>query len=139
MIPLYLLDATYREGATGEREGGRLFHDCWSLAMAVRRHHGLPDLPVMPGHPVVRRTSRTYAVYAQVLDIGPPTEGAIAAVMRGKSCEHVGVVTRLEGRLVVLEINPKTGVRWMSPADFERHYLKVVYHRDRDISQQAAS
>lgn len=51
-----------------------------------------------------------------------PRPGAIAAVWRGGMCTHVGIVVDIDNCLAVLESNPKTGVRWMKKADFERRY-----------------
>jgi ABC-type bacteriocin/lantibiotic exporter with double-glycine peptidase domain len=60
-----------------------------------------------------------------------PVPGAIATVWRGRLCTHVAVVVEIDNRLGVLETNPSTGPRWLSVADFERNYMKVIYYHDR--------
>ena len=62
-------------------------------------------------------------------------DGAIAAVLRGDLCIHVGVVGDIDGRLAVLETNPNSGPRWLYLRQFEATYLKVIYYRDQRISQ----
>ncbi|WP_193090873.1 hypothetical protein [Halomonas colorata] len=59
------------------------------------------------------------------------TPGAIATVWRHRLCVHVGIVVLVDGILAVLETNPGSGPRWLSVADFERQYLKVIYYHDR--------
>jgi hypothetical protein len=61
-----------------------------------------------------------------------PEPGAIACVFRGALMLHVGVVMEIEGRLEVLEINPKTGARRRKIKDFEAPYARVIYYRDAE-------
>ncbi|MCY1445488.1 hypothetical protein D9M71_620040 [compost metagenome] len=79
-----------------------------------------------------RLFTRAYKAEAASMDECKPESGAIAAVFRGSLMVHVGVVLELDGRLCVLEINPKSGARIRSVKDFEAPYLRVIYYRDRD-------
>jgi hypothetical protein len=130
------LNARYVDGGRGEVVSGVRQFDCWGLAEAVRQELlGLPRLPefgVISRHDL-KGSAASYRCYAGYLDEGPPRPGAIAAVIRGRLCTHVGVVLEIEGRLAVLETNEATGVRWMRIPDFERTYLRVRYHLDRDL------
>jgi len=138
MLDDYLF-AEYEDGANGEIVNGRRRYNCWTLACAVRQEVlGLPPLPdagVISRHRL-RESAKSYRVYADLLPDGPAVPGALAAVMSGELCTHVGVVLELDGMLAVLEINPKSGCRWLRIADFERTYYRVKYHADRDLREQ---
>ncbi|PKM01101.1 MAG: hypothetical protein CVV19_00840 [Gammaproteobacteria bacterium HGW-Gammaproteobacteria-9] len=138
MLDPYLF-ARYVDGRRGEVVGGVREFDCWGLAMAVREELlGLPPLPdagVISRHRL-RESAKSYRVYADLMPEGPPVPGALAAVMSGELCTHVGVVLELDGMLAVAEINPKSGFRWLRIADFERTYYRVKYHADRDLREQ---
>lgn len=138
MLEQYLF-ARYVDGGRGEVVGGVREFDCWGLAMAIREELlGMPPLPdagVISRHRL-RESAKSYRVYADLLPEGPPIPGALAAVMSGELCTHVGVVLELDGMLGVAEINPKTGFRWQRIADFERTYYRVKYHADRDLREQ---
>ncbi|HEN8733320.1 TPA: hypothetical protein U8207_001707 [Pseudomonas putida] len=131
--------ATYEDGARGEVVGGRYLLDCWGLVLAIREEVlGLPPLPEFG--PIDRRdlrsSAKAYAKYSDLMPVGPPVSGAIAAVIHGGLCTHVGVVVPIDGELRVFEINPIAGVTNMRLIDFERSYPRVKYHRDRDLSEQ---
>ena len=133
------LNATYQDGGRGEVVGGRYFLDCWGLVCAIREEVlGLPELPSFgPIHrQQLKESAKSYECYSEILPEGPPMSGAIAAVLRGGLCTHVGVVVWLDGDLRVFEINPVGGARHMRISDFERIYPRVKYHRDRDLSEQ---
>ncbi|AIR90234.1 hypothetical protein [Pseudomonas cremoricolorata] len=132
--------ATYQDGARGEVVGGRYLLDCWGLVLAIREEVlGLPALPAFG--PIDRRdlrsSAKAYAQYAELMPEGPPVPGAIAAVLHGGLCIHVGVVVPIDGELRVFEIDAVAGVDNMRLIDFERSYPRVKYHRDRDLSEQA--
>ena len=139
MLTRYM-GARYVDGGRGEVVGGVREYDCWGLACAVRQEVlGLPPLPsagVISRHKL-RESAGSYRAYAGLLPDGPPVPGALAAVMSGALCTHVGVVLELDGMLAVLEINPLTGCRWLRIADFERAYYRVKYHANRDLREQA--
>lgn len=138
MLEQYLF-ACYVDGGRGEVVGGVREYDCWGLSCAVRQELlGLPPLPdagVISRHRL-RESAKSYRVYADLLPEGPAIPGALAAVMSGELCTHVGVVLELDGMLAVLEINPNSGCRWLRIADFERTYYRVKYHADRDLREQ---
>ena len=130
----YLL-AEYRDGARGECEDGITYLDCWGLVREARHLHLGKRL--LPSWANVRNTmpklfTRAYQAEATSMDKCNPEPGAIAAVFRGSLMVHVGLVLELDGRLCVLEINPKSGARIRTVKDFEAPYLRVIYYRDRD-------
>ena len=132
--------ATYEDGARGQVVGGRYLLDCWGLVLAIRQE--VLGLPVLPDFgPVdrhrLRESTRSYGKCADYMPEGPPVPGAIAAVIHGGLCTHVGVVVHIDGELRVFEINEVAGVTNMRLIDFERSYPRVKYHRDRDLSEQA--
>lgn len=115
--------------------GGRSMEgmDCWGVCLAVRRDMGLPDLPSL-GHVGPTDTIGMKAGYRNTVSYlkeCSPQVGALAAVFRGLAFIHVGVVVEIDGRLAVLETNPKTGMRWLRVRAFEDQYAKVVYYCDR--------
>lgn len=132
----HYLDAEYEDGA---REWLGKKYDCWALCREVRfLHCGARLLPSW-GH--VRNTmprlfTRAYRAEAASMEVCKPEPGAIAAVFRGALMVHVGVCIEIDGRVVVLEMNPKTGVRWRRIHDFEAPYARVVYYRDKKIQEQ---
>lgn len=138
MLEPYLF-ARYVDGGRGEVVGGVREYDCFGVSDAIRQELlGLPPLPnagVVSRHRL-RESARSYRVYADLMPEGPAIPGALAAVMSGELCTHVGVVLELDGMLGVAEINPKSGFRWQRIADFERTYYRVKYHADRDLREQ---
>lgn len=117
----------YEDGARGP-----LKHDCWSLVRSIR--HKVLGLPLLPSfghvrHTMPREFTRAYSNIAKNMIVCKPEIGAIAAVMRGKVCVHVGIVVEIDNNLAVMEINPQTNCRWLRVPDFERRYLKVIYYK----------
>lgn len=123
------LECDYEDGARGPDK-----YDCWGLVRHVIYNHlGGRELPSW-GH--VRNTmprlfTRAYKKESAGMEECVPQVGAIAAVFTGSLMTHVGVCIEVDGRVVVLEMNPKTGVRWRSVRDFEAPYARVVYYRDK--------
>lgn len=122
------LECQYEDGARGPER-----YDCWGLVRHVLHAHLGGRLMPSWGH--VRNTmprlfTRAYQAEAATMEECAPCSGAIAAVFRGAIVAHVGVVIEVGGRLRVLEMNPKTGVRHLSVQDFEAPYHRVVYYRD---------
>lgn len=127
------LSAPYREGARGP-----LAFDCWGLCIHVRHQvFGLPMLPSLGsvGKGMIRENTVAYRYLRKGMDECAPQPGAIAAVLRGELCLHVGVVVEVEGRLKVLDTNPG-GPRLSIIQDFRDAYPRVVFYRDRVLSQQ---
>lgn len=119
--------APYREGGRGP-----VFYDCWGLCIEVRHKvFGLPLLPSLArvGKDCIRENTKAYHELKLSMVECNPQPGAIAAVFRGKSMLHVGVVIKSEGRLKVLDTNPG-GPCIRTTGDFESAYSKVVYYRD---------
>jgi len=118
----------YEDGARGPDK-----HDCWSLVRTIR--HELLGLPLLPSFGHVRHTmpkefTKAYEAVAKGMQECEPEQGAIAAVFRGRICVHVAIVVEIDGKLAVVEINPKTNCRWLSLADFEKRYMRIKYYRD---------
>jgi hypothetical protein len=83
-----------------------------------------------------RAFTRAYQEESESMELCAPEVGAIAAVFTGSLMTHVGVCIEVEGRTVVLEMNPKTGVRWRPVRDFEAPYTKVRYYRDKKAQER---
>ena len=122
------LGKPYEDGARGPDR-----FDCWGLVRHVRHAHCGARLLPSWGHvrnTMPREFTRAYAAESAKMRQCEPEPGAIAAVFRGMLCIHVGVVVEIDGRLAVLEINQRSGVRWLRVPDFERQYIKVRYYAD---------
>ena len=134
------LECEYKDGARGEEVDGVVYHDCWSLVRHVI-HHELGGR-LMPSWGYVRSNmskefTKAYRAESESMEQCAPEVGAIAAVFRGSLMVHVGVVLQIDGRLAVLDINPKARCRWRTICDFEAPYAKVIYYRDRSsLSKQ---
>lgn len=119
--------------------GGRSMDgmDCWSLCLFIRRELGLPELPDLGhvGPTDAKGMKEGYRHTVSYLKECSPKVGALAAVFRGLAFIHVGVVVDIDGRLAVVETNPKTGVRWLRISAFESQYAKVVFYCDRDFPE----
>lgn len=130
------LTATYVEGG---RELPCL--DCWGLVILARVElYGLPQLSNFGAVTRLTPVDMQRAYHAEVeraLVESEPAPGAIAAAMRGALCVHVGLVVEKDGRLAVLDINPRCTPTIQRLADFEARYLRVIYYRDRDLSVEA--
>lgn len=109
--------------------------DCWGLVLLVRRELGLPELDSneVSGKDA-KGFTRAYRHQIEVLEPCEPEVGAIAAAFRGSLCLHVAIVVPIEGRLAVLEITA-SGPRWMRVAAFEQKYPRVIYYRDKHLSE----
>ena len=132
MLNKFLL-APYMDGGRGPAA-----FDCWGLCIAVR--HELFGLPLLPslggvGRHNPKACTKAFRMLSGVMEVCEPEPGAIAAVLRGDLCIHVGVVVDIDGRLAVLETNPNSGTRWLYQRQFEATYLKVIYYRDQRIPQ----
>lgn len=128
------LDATYEDGARGPAR-----FDCWGLVRAVR--HEVFGLPLMPSWGYVRNTmpmefTRAVNQEADAMERCEPEVGAIACIWRGDICIHVALIVEVDGRLHGLEMKP-TGATIKPLRRFQDQYLKVSYHRDRILSEQA--
>lgn len=121
-------------------EGGRAWPhvDCWGLVILARCElFGLPrlsDFGAVTRHTPVDMQRAYRAEVDRALVECRPGPGVIAAAMRGAVCIHVGLVVEKEGRLRVLEINPRSTPSLPLLEDFEARYLRVIYYRDRDLS-----
>lgn len=124
-------------------DGGRELPclDCWGMTILAR--HELFGLPMLSSFGEVHRQhtlefQRAYrGEVSRALEECAPFPGAIAAVLRGAVCTHVGLVVMKDGRLQVLEINPASGARVVRLQEFKDSYMKVVFYRDRDPDEQA--
>lgn len=128
------LDATYEDGARGPAR-----FDCWGLVRAVR--HEVFGLPLMPSWGYVRNTmprefTRAVNQEAGAMERCEPEVGAIACVWRCDICIHVALIVEVDGRLHGLEMKP-AGATIKPLRRFQDQYLKVSYHRDRILSEQA--
>jgi len=122
----------YEDGARGP---DRI--DCWGLVREVRHDLGYPWLPSFTEcrHTDPRGFTRAYEQQAGYMDAAPAAEGSIAAAFRGRICVHVGIVVSIDGRLMVLDINPGRGVGVEALADFEARYAEVLYYRDKNLPE----
>ncbi|HCI2855697.1 TPA: hypothetical protein NOU12_001719 [Pseudomonas aeruginosa] len=124
-------------------EGGRVLPrvDCWGLTIIARSE--LFGLPMLSDFGAVTRKSildfqRSYrAEVERALEECQPFPGAIAAAFRGQACVHVGLVVDADGRQRVLETNPSSGVSITPLRTFTDQYTKVIFYRDRNLSEQA--
>lgn len=121
--------------------GGRDLHgfDCWGLVLMIRAELGLPELGSSvsanrenPMEMQRLHKSLTQSVLEECVDLRP---GDIAAVFRARVLVHVAVALEIDGRIALIETNPASGVRWMFLPRFLQTYYKVVFYRDRDISE----
>ena len=133
MLEKYL-DASYEDGG---RSHARL--DCWGLARLVR--HEVYGLPLLPSWGHVRNTmpkefTRAVNEGAGAMERCEPEVGAIACVWRGLICFHVAVIVEVNGRLYGMEMKP-TGATIKPLRRFQDKYIKVSYHRDRTLPEQA--
>lgn len=128
------MNAPYIEGARGP-----FAYDCWGLCRAIRHDmFGLDWLPSLGavGKGKVRENTKAYRELRKLMEECQPEPGAIAAVLRGEALLHVGTVLLSGGRLKVLDTNPG-GACLRTTGEFEAAHPKVVYYRDRVLSEQA--
>lgn len=122
------LESAYVDGGRGPD-----VYDCWGLVRAVRAAHmGMAALPEYGAlrNKNPREFTKAYRTECAHLRECGPEHGAIAAVLVGDVCVHVAVVIDYDGRLMILEINPTRGARFMPWADWQRDHIKVTYHND---------
>lgn len=127
------MNAPYKEGGRGPAA-----FDCWGLCISVRHQvFGLQLLPTLGsvGKGRIRENTHAYHDLRKGMEECAPEPGAIAAVFRGELCLHVGVVVVSEGRLKVIDTNPG-GACLRTTGEFEAIHPKVVYYRDRILSEQ---
>ncbi|WP_342594516.1 hypothetical protein AAGT95_16650 [Salinicola lusitanus] len=129
--------ARYRDGGRGP-----LLFDCWGLARHVRHHHFGRALLASWGEIRVddaRGTTRAAMATLPALVESRPVPGALALAWRCGLLVHMGTVVMADGRRCVFDINSQSLTpRMMRLQDFERFYMRVSYHDDRDLPQQAA-
>ena len=112
------------------------FLNCWGLVRLVRSE--MYGKPLMPALDISADDARgkAYAsktVRAEYLTDCEAQPGALATAWRVGIFIHVGVVVDIEGRLCVLEIDDRSGVRWSRLAEFESRYPKVIYYDDKSL------
>lgn len=95
--------------------GGRALPsvDCWGMTrLAFNEIHGI-ELPPLNGLNAesLMGKSRNYVQLAKIMRECPPQHGAIAAVVTGNACEHVGICITISGNLFVMETTEETGPR----------------------------
>lgn len=122
-------------------DGGRSMEglDCYGLLIRIREELGLtapPDVGSITRHNVVGMQHR-YSETVGQLEECQPEVGSIAGVFRNKALIHVGVVVSIDGRLSVLETNPKSGPRWLRVREFQDQYAKVIFYRDRHFPESS--
>ncbi|MNJ23003.1 hypothetical protein D3C77_173810 [compost metagenome] len=88
------------------------------------------------GKDKIRENTKAYRDLRKSMEECAPEPGAIAAVLRGKALLHVGTVLLSEGRLKVIDTNPG-GACLRTTGEFEAANPRVVYYRDRVLSEQA--
>lgn len=117
-------------------DGGRGpdVYDCWGLCRQVR--HFELGLNLLPSFGSLRNNdprsfTKAYESESHLMEPCEPEHGAIAAVLMGKICVHVALVLNVADRLMILEINPERGPRFLSLEDWRRDHVNVTYHRDR--------
>lgn len=124
------LSAPYRDGARG-KDG---CYDCWGMTRSARS--ALYGLPLLPEFSTIDRTSpmafnKWYGKIAERSKVCQPKPGSVAAVMSGKLCTHVALVTHDVNStglgLHVLETNPNIGAQFVPLQRFlENHYNRTV-------------
>lgn len=128
------LNATYEDGGRGPAR-----FDCWGMTRLVR--HEVYGLPLLPSWGYVRSNmpkefTRAVNLEASAMERCEPEVGAIACVWRGDICIHVALIVEVEGRLHSLEMKA-SGATIKPLRRFQDQYLKVSYHRDRILPEQA--
>jgi hypothetical protein len=123
------LRCMYLDGGRGPNA-----YDCWGLVRHVR--HFEMGFILLPSYGQLRNDNpklftRAYTEQSHLMVECEPEHGAIAAVLMGKICVHVAIVLEISGRLMILEINPERGARYLSLSDWRREHVNVTYHRDK--------
>lgn len=129
------LSAEYKDGARGEN--GK--YDCWGLVRIARHEiYGMELLPSRCGELRLKpkEFTRHFQEQAKLMRMVDAKPAAIAAVLSGRLCTHVALVThditRSGKGLHVLEINPDIAARWIPISEFERYYYgrEIIYYAD---------
>lgn len=112
--------------------GGRVWPqwDCWGMVrQGFADIHGIL-LPMLNGLDAgsLMGKSRNYVRLAKIMPECDPKHGAIAAVVTGKVCEHVGLIIDLAGKLYVMETDKGTGPRIVSLEEFIKERVNVRYY-----------
>lgn len=123
------LSCRYEDGARGPER-----YDCWGLVREARHLHlGRRLLPSWGHvrHDNFKEFTRAYREEAAFMEPCEPENGAIAVVIRGRECVHLGLIVEVGDRLKVLEINPSRGARCLPLSQWKRDHNNVIYYRDR--------
>lgn len=128
MINKYLDTVIYRDGGRGPIQ-----FDCWGLVRHVR--HFELGFRLLPEYGSLRNTqpkefTKAYRGESSQMVECEPCHGAIAGVLIGNVCVHVGLVVESEGRLKVLEVNPDRGCRLTLLHKWQRDHNTVTFHND---------
>ncbi|MGE6562197.1 hypothetical protein ACQKF2_07240 [Pseudomonas hunanensis] len=124
------LSCRYEDGARGPE-----MYDCWGLVREARHLHlGKRLLPSWGHvrHDNLKEFTRAYREEAALMEPCAPENGAIAVVIRGRECVHLGLIVEVGDRLKVLEINPSRGARCLPLSQWARDHNNVIYYRDRE-------
>lgn len=112
--------------------GGRVWPnlDCWGMTRSASKDvHGV-TLPLLNGLDAgsLMGKSRNYVRLAKIMPECEPKHGAIAAVVTGKACEHVGLCIDLSGSVYVMETTEASGPRIIPLASFIKDRGNVRYY-----------
>lgn len=124
----YLERAVYVDGGRGPTH-----YDCWGLVREARGiHMGLSQLPLYGDlrNDNPRAFTKAYRNESAKLKEGPPSHGAIAAVMIGDICTHVALVLEVANELWILEINPEKSARKLRLNEWLKGHVRVTFHND---------
>lgn len=137
MLNDLIRNARYLDGGRGP-----LLFDCWGLARHVR-HRGFGRALLASWGEIrvddARGTTRAALATLPALVESRPVPGSLALAWRCGLLVHIGTVIESEGRRCIFDINSQSVTpRVIRQRDFEDLYMRVSYHDDRDLSQQAA-
>lgn len=125
-----LITATYKDGGRGP-----CLFDCWGLTRFARSE--LYNTALLPSYGHIsaedkRKLTRACAEVIKecVFEQSDAHAGSIATVWKQGACIHIALVIEKEGRLAVLEINEKTGIRTPYIEEFERLHSDIRYFND---------
>lgn len=112
--------------------GGREWpeYDCWGMTRHAYQAINGHELPRFDGLDAASGfgKSREYKRLAISMPECEPRHGAIASVVRGKVCEHVGVCVEIAGAIYVLETTEPTGPRVITYKQFVKDHDYVKCH-----------
>lgn len=104
--------------------------DCWGMTrLAFYDLHAewLPMLSGLDARSVLGK-SKNYALLSKILKEVYCSDGAIAAVVTGLACEHVGICIEISGAIYVMETTEETGPRIIPAEEFEKERTNVRYY-----------